>query len=177
MREPCGSLAAAAIISAASTSAVLTADDIRTRNDDVMRQLSAKHLQAVDVCSDGNCFFRALSVCLNGHQDNHSSLRKLIASHVLKQAEAAHPADRAALRQRAQEVAADGFWPGEDIVLAASDFLKRPILVYAAHGNSSPIQYLPSSSINTLSPISVAFFEAGHYMAVISALNEQQGNL
>ena len=171
MRESCGSLAAAAIISAASTSAEITEDDIRARNENVMFQLSIRHLQAVEVCGDGNCFFRALSVCLHGHQENHSSLRKLVASHVSKQSDAAHPADRAALRRRAQEVAADKFWPGEDIVLAASDYLQRPILVYVAHNTSSPIQYLPSSSINTLSAISVAFLEPGHYVAVTSVPN------
>jgi OTU-like cysteine protease len=136
-----------------------------------MFQLSIRHLQAVDVCGDGNCFFRALSVCIHGHQDNHSSLRKLIASYVSKQSDAVHPADRAALRRRAQEVAADKFWPGEDIVLAASDCLQRPILVYVAHNTSSPIQYLPSSSINTLPAISIAFLEPGHYVAVTSAPN------
>ena len=124
-------------------------------------------------------FFRALSVCLHGHQGNHSSLRKLVASYVSKQSDAAHPADRAVLGRRAQEVAADGFWPGEDVVLAASDCLQRPILVYVAHGTSSPIQYLPSSSISTLSvlPISIAFIELGHYMAVIIAPTELQRNL
>ena len=111
--ELCGSLAAAAVISAASTSAVVTvtADDICARNQKVMRQLYAEHLQALNVCGDGNYFFRALSMCLHGHQGNHSSLRKLVASYVSKQSDAAHPADRATLRRRAQEVATDGFWP------------------------------------------------------------------
>ena len=85
-------------------------------------------------------FFRALSVCLHGLQGNYSSLRKLVASYVSKQSDAGHPTDRAALRRRAQEVAVGGFWPGEDIVLAASDCLRRPILVYVARGTSSPIQ-------------------------------------
>ena len=144
-----------------------------------MCQLYVEHLQAANVFGDGNYFFRALSVCLHGHQSNHSSLRKLVASYVSKQSDAARPADRAALRCRAQEIAADGFWPGEDIMLAASNCLQRPILIYVAHGTSSPIQYLPSSSISTLSlsPMRIAFIELGHYMAVISALTELQGNL
>ena len=150
-----------AVISAASTSTVVTADDICARNEKVMRQLYVEHLQAVDVCA----------------------LRKLVASYVSKQSDAAHLADRTALHRRAQELAADSFWPGEDIVLAASDCLQRPILVYVAHGTSSPIQYLPSSSISTLSlsPIRIAFIEPGHYMTVISAPTElretcKQGN-
>ena len=109
MRESYGSLAAAAVISAASTSAVVTIDDICARNEKIMRQLYVEHLLAVDVCGDGNYFFRAISVYLHGHQGNHSSFRKAVASYVSKQSDATYPADRATPRRRAQEVAADGF--------------------------------------------------------------------
>lgn len=162
--EPSGSLAA--IIAAAAQPSSITAIDIKTRNAAVNSQLAAKRLRAVDTDGDGNCFFRALSYCLYQDQRQHTTLRASIASYVSRQADVALPEDKDSLRKRAAEVAKDKFWPGEDIILASANFLQQTIQVYLAHGISSPISYSPSTT-SSKSPLSIAFFEPGHYKAVV----------
>lgn len=36
-------------------------------------------LKCINVLGDGNCFYRALSVCLTGDENNHLNIRKLMA--------------------------------------------------------------------------------------------------
>ena len=119
---------------------------------------------------DGNCFFRALSYCLYRDQRQHTTLRASVASYVSRQANVASPEDKDSLRKRAAEVAKDGVWPGEDILLASANFLHQTIRVYLAHGVSSPISYSPSTT-SSKPPLSIAFFEPGHYKAVVPNCN------
>ena len=57
-------------------------------------------------------------------------------------------------------------WPGEDIVLATAFCLQRAIVVYVAHGSSSPLTYSPLTASGK-PPLTLAFFEPEHYMAVV----------
>ncbi len=57
-----------------------------------------------------------------------------------------------------------GTWVGEDVILAAANYLSRPIYVYTAAESSSPLIYSPSKCLHEF--ISVAFYEPGHYRAV-----------
>lgn len=45
-------------------------------NANVDIALRAKGLVSIDVVGDGNCFFRAVSVCMDGVEDNHIQLRQ-----------------------------------------------------------------------------------------------------
>ena len=119
---------------------------------------------------DSNCFFRALSYCLYKDQRQHTTLRASVASYVSRQANVASPENKDSLRKRAAEVAKDGVWPGEDILLASANFLHQTIRVYLAHGVSSPISYSPSTT-SSKPPLSIAFFEPGHYRAVVPNCN------
>lgn len=106
----------------------------------MLRQLFATELQVIEVVGDGNCFFRCLSVGLDGHQENHASLHKLVTYNIAEQADTTHPDDRAALLLRSQEVTTIRFWPG-DVMPAVADALQRPIHIYVDHF-TSPIQYV-----------------------------------
>ena len=141
-------------------------DNVLSRNAAVYHQLANDYLRAVDVAGDGNCYFRALSFCIHGNQRSHASLRALIASHVKRQAETAATEDKATLLKRAGDIATDRFWPGEDIVLATAFCLQRAIVVYVTHGSSSPFTYSPLTA-SSKPPLTLAFFEPGHYMAVV----------
>ena len=114
-------------------------DIILSRNAAINRQLAAYYLRAIDIAGDGNCYFRALSFCISGNQRNYKSLRALIALYVNRQAEAAAPEDKGTLFKHAADIATNGFWPGEDIVLPTANCLQRAILVYVAHVASSPL--------------------------------------
>jgi hypothetical protein len=122
-------------------------------------------LSVTDVAGDGNCFYRALSVSIYGHQNEHTALRKSIAQHVLKQSENSTTMDYRALQRRALDIAKDGSWAGEDSILAAANFLQRPIHVYVA-AVCSPLIYVPSSPLVCCLPILIAFYEPGHYRSL-----------
>ena len=72
---------------------------------------------------DGNCLFRALSTCLHGYQLNSIALRVSIAQYLSQQTEAAAPEDRYILSQHAADIACDGVWASEDILLAAANLI------------------------------------------------------
>jgi hypothetical protein len=166
--QPCGSLAE--LIIAADKSSIISESDISKRNFAVRRLLENERLRAINVKSDNNCYFRSLSVCVYGNEEHHASLRAEVAHHINEQAITSSPADSAVLHKCSTDIARDGFWPGEDVIAATANCLKRTICVYLAAGNSSPICYVPSSvhpPDKTQPPIKVAFLEPGHYNAVL----------
>lgn len=161
----------AEITAAADQSVILDAATIQLRNRDLERQLADVHLRAIDVGGAGNCFFLSVSFGLHGDEKHHAAVRASIAQFIRKQAEAAQPNDRAILLKRAADVSRDGFWPGEDVIVATAQCLQRPLHVYAAVGDS-PLVYLPlSAPPKNVLPLKIAFMEPGHYNAVVSTLS------
>jgi OTU domain-containing protein 5 len=141
--------------------------EIQARNTALDNQLQSKQLYPVDVEGDGNCFFRALSSSLYGHQYQHAELRASVANFLSLQADAAPVVDRVALHKHATVVAKTGTWVGEDVILAAACNLLRPIHVYIAACNSSPLIYAPSMVSTDSLPLLLAFYEPGHYRSVV----------
>lgn len=161
----------AEVTAAADRSVVLDAATIQLRNRALERQLTDVHLRAIDVGGAGNCFFLSVSFGLHGDEKHHAAVRASIAQFIRKQAEAAQPNDRAILLKRAADVSRDGFWPGEDVIVATAQCLQRPLHVYAAVGDS-PLVYLPlSAPAKDVLPLKIAFMEPGHYNAVVSTLS------
>jgi hypothetical protein len=142
---------------------------IQERNHAVDRQLSKKGLCSIDVKGDGNCFFRALSVTMDGHEENHPALRQVIAKHMASDASNSHMLIRGAsvddVLRHADEAAVEGVWVGEDVIMAAAKYLRRPIHVFIAVDSCSPLVY-GSPCEPGLQPLLVAFREPGHYNAV-----------
>ncbi len=68
-----------------------------------------------------------------------------------------------------QSVRTDSNWAGEEVLLAAADYLQRDILVhkYITVSGSSPMIYHPAAGERNDSPISLAFYEPGHHRTVI----------
>ena len=92
---------------------------------------------------DSNYLFRTLSTCLHGHQLNLMAPQVSMAQYLSQQAETAGPEDRYILRQHAADIACDGVCAGEDILLAAANFLQHNIQVCISTGASSPVLYTP----------------------------------
>ena len=103
---------------------------------------------------------------LHGHQDNYGNLCKSVANYIRSLAETAAADKRVALIQCADVAAKDGVWVTEDIILAAAEYLHCNINIYISVKQFSPLVYPPSSGSNQES-IVVAFYEPGHYMAVV----------
>ena len=143
------------------------------RNTALNKQLRDKQLRVVDVAGDGNCFFRALSIGMVGHQNNHMAIRQSVAIHVASQFDCGTADDLLARRQRTADIMIGGTWVEEDIILAGADCLKRDIQVFKhieANGTSPKI-YTPLSGPAAYSPLIVAFIEPGYYRAVQNSEN------
>ena len=141
--------------------------DERVRN--LNAQLLHNHLTTTDVIGDGNCFFRALSVCLYGHENEHTTLRSSVANHLRATIVNVSSPDSDALLRAVADVARDGSWVGEDVIAATAEYLQRIIHVYFAASSASPRIYSPlhqSSQCSTSSPLLVAFYEPGHFRSV-----------
>lgn len=176
-RESCDYLTMSALLTAAASSATHSATEVKRRNTAVDGQLEAEGLMAVNVVGDGNCFFRALSVILYRNEDKHLWLREAIVQHVLQLADADHAlpginmdvADQT-VRQQLENQRIVGTWAGEDMIVAAADFLKRPVHIYTftTQTCSSPLVYSPVNGGTVSTPLCLAFYLPGHYKAVCS---------
>ena len=166
--KPCGSLTVSAFVNAAAQASFIDPAEIQSRNDALNTQLHNKKLGTIDVVGDGNCFFRALSVSLHGHQCCHVLLRATIAHHVDEEANLFASSDnRVALDQLAIYISKDGFWAGEDVIYATAKALSRSIHVYFAVNSHSPLKYTPASiQVDMQSPLLLAFYDPRHYRAV-----------
>jgi hypothetical protein len=149
---------------------------IDARNVAVDNDLASRKLQAVDVIGDGNCLFRALSVGLYGDESHHLQLRQDTATHLslhytsLFTMAGVSTADFdldsvGSCVKRIQQANTEA---GEKSIVAAADFLRRPIHIYkyVKPPGNSPTVYPPSSGPAVHSPIALAFYEPGHYRAV-----------
>ena len=133
-------------------------------------------MRARDVLGDGNCYFRALSVCLYGHENGHSVLRQSIVRHISILADEGKSLPGVCMdindkhvRQQLELLMKDNTWVGEDIIVAIASYLQRAVHIYnyTTQSGSSPQKYLPSdcSLIICASPITLAYYEPGHYKA------------
>jgi OTU domain-containing protein 3 len=158
------------IFEAASDSSSISNDICQARNAALRLQLQRKQLKLVNVQGDGNCWFRAVSVNICGHENQHSELRRLIANHMprckaLRDLSGSDVETMRKCQQRASAMMRDKVWAGEDVILAAADYLQRDIHVFIAAEQASPLVY--SAGVTALPPVRIAFTEPGHYQAVL----------
>ena len=157
---------------AAETSSTLDLSDVQLRNSALDNRLRECQLQSRDVIGDWNCFFRAISVCICGLENQHADLRKSIAQHMIDLATRGHNlffgGEVSVVQNRAKHISQQGVWPGEDILPIAASYLQRDLHIFLANFTTWPLIY--SADIQQtlpLSPITLAFYEPGHYKAVI----------
>jgi OTU-like cysteine protease len=162
------------MLGALKKSACIDPTVIQQRNASVSRQLCDKRLYSTDVVPDGNCLFRAISLCVHGQQSKHAELRSVVVHHLLQNADSIFKSsclsteDVSALRSHVQPLLMDGEWVGEECLLAAADFLRREVHVFVSAVNISPIVYSPAIEPALHQPIALAFYEPGHYCSVSS---------
>ena len=179
MRESCDSCdsqALSALINASANTVTLDSAEVKRRNAVVDGQLRAEGLRAVDVIGDGNCYFRAVTVCLYNNKSGHLELRNFIANHILElpSADDALPGismdvEDPSVHQGLDNMMQSGTWAGEDMIVATAAFLRRPVHVYTFTSvlDASPLIYpSPVQQALDVHPIRVAFYLPGHYRAV-----------
>lgn len=133
-------------------------------------------LQSVDVLGDGNCLFRALSVGLYGDETHHSQLRQHIASHLasnyasLFEVDSSSSVDTESVASCVRHVERVNTEAGQESIVSAADYLQRPIHLYkfVTPPGVTPDVYMPRARKAVHPPIAIAFYEPGHYRAVIN---------
>jgi hypothetical protein len=144
--------------------------EIIHRHKALNSQLVSCGMTVVDVQGDGNCLFRAVSLAINGDESHHAALRASVASYieqhhnVLDGVTDISPDDGYSFSQHLAALRTDGTAVGEDVIFALTAVCQRDIYVYTAY--AKPLTY-HSNCTGKNAPIRVAFFEPGHYKAVI----------
>jgi hypothetical protein len=119
-------------------------------------------------------------VILAGHEEKHSDLRNSVAEHLRNNCDTIFErVGIPVINKDLSSTCADalhqsGSWVGEDGILATADYLKREIHVYTATLKEFPLVYTPVSKreSNVATPLLLAFFEPGHYCAIINSITQ-----
>jgi hypothetical protein len=122
------------------------------------------------------------TVCLepyavDGCDTGHAVLRQQVASHIeasgvlLSGLLDTSPDDGKTFRDHIAALRNNGVEAGQDAILAISEVCQREVHVYMAY--MQPEKYCPSNGVVSGEPIRIAFYEPGHYRAVVSAGNCQ----
>lgn len=133
--------------------------------------------KVVDVPGDGNCLFRALSLQLNGNQEQHHDLRQRLANHIRTSVTGVDKEDLIARslkktpEQISRAIATPKSYNAEEfdgILPLLSDMLQRKIVVWH---NQSPMQEIGDQYTKKVT----LFCRSGdHYMSVV---NVQPGSV
>ena len=119
------------------------------------------------VIGDGNCFFCALSVVLYGREGEFSVLCQSVVEY-LKESLSTSPTAND-VHKYVSDISSDGVWVEEDIIATAADHLQRNIYVYMSTSSTLPLVYCPQTADSMLPSLCIAFYEPGHFKAVLNA--------
>ena len=132
--------------------------------------LTERGLIVKDVRGDGNCLFRAISVNLYGSEEQHAYIRKTVADYLeghsdqIECTEFTNQDDSLSLSDHIIKLSQDGYWAGEDAILAVANVYHCTVQVF--NSISEPREYKPKDSVILHNPITIAFYQPGHYKAV-----------
>ncbi len=151
------------------------------RNSLVDRHLATSNLRTVDVISDGNCYYRAVSVNLYGDEAQHCRLRLAIADHALQLADAGEDLlgvsscnIDASTRRQIENMRIERTWAGEEAIVSTASYLRRPVHIYTYASNCDllPLMYSHPKCDDGAIPIRLAFYLPGHYRAVVPIVSD-----
>ena len=169
-----GSSDSLGIIASIANQSATEYNDMCKRHAALDEQFRTKRLQTVNVESDGNCLFRAVSYLLTGSEDSsHASLRASVASHIESTGKVLGgvinitPED---LVSRIRDIRTAGICVGEEAIVVLPDVIKRDVHVYTAF--AEPLIYHIASGIIIGPPIHIAFYagigtDPAHYKAIL----------
>lgn len=141
-----------------------SAAEARERLKPIMHLYNAR---ARPVQADGNCQFRALSLQLDGTEDNHASLRARIVEQLEKEPERYKDFVYEEYSDYVKRVAQVGQW-GDNVTLqAASDVLGKEIRVLTDQPGAGCVDVSPSHMTSNAAekPLCVTFVGEMHYDA------------
>jgi endonuclease/exonuclease/phosphatase (EEP) superfamily protein YafD len=132
------------------------------RHCTLRKQLVDLGLEAVDIAADGNCFFRAASLSLHRHENNHSNLRELTAKLIEENGSAltaiaeVSPDDMLPMATHIKNLLTPGLAVGEDAAVALADVTQRDVIIHLAY--AAPWSYTPSNCLAKFSANTARIF-------------------
>ena len=152
----------------------IQAEEVANRHAALEAQLASLNLVSVDVAGDGNCLFRSVSHVMYCHQNAHLQLRKATASEIRQNGSAIFniidtcPDDNNSFTEHVRHLSTEGEAAGQDAVMAFARITKRSIYVHMAFTTPQVFEGKDQATAATPNdPIQIAFFEPGHYRAVV----------
>ena len=145
--------------------------EVLNRNSELENKLDALNLTTVDVLGDGNCFYRAACYKLHGNDAGYAELRRQVADYlkqtgnILGGVISVSPDDGKTFNEHIQTLLTDGQPVGEDAIIALANICDREVHIYLAY--SEPLIYSATDGEKSGEPITLAFYEPGHYRPVL----------
>jgi hypothetical protein len=136
-------------------------------------------MSTIDVQGDGNCFYRAVCHILHGNDNLHAELRQELADYVIKSGSllgglVSSSCNRELFAEYLQALRTDGESVGEEAIIALANMCQREVHIYTAY--IDPLVYRPACGVVIGDPVSLAFYEPGHYRAVVPNVVDFQSN-
>ena len=138
-------------------------------------------LKLVDVAGDGNRLFRAAALLLEGSEISHASLRQRVANHkeasgnIFGGLATESPDDGISFIEHIKCLRTVGCSVGENAIMALESVCNRDVIVFIA--DAEPLTYSPPNSLCKVAPLLLAFYESGHYQAVLPARIDDSSNV
>ena len=132
------------------------------------KQLSEQGLGSIDVISDGNCLFRAVSTVIYGSENRHGYLRQQAANIVAESGcildglTDTSPDDNHSFAEHLKIIRTPGKAVGEDMIIVLAKFCNCCIKVQIAY--SEPLVYQPLTSVVSDYGVNFAFYKSGRYI-------------
>lgn len=130
--------------------------------------------RVLHIIGDGNCFFRAVSYCVTGSEEQHIQMRDKVVRHMtdpIKVQMERHLGQDLSAYVATQGICNDGVWATDIEILSAASLLGVDILVYALYGNTLKWMAFPAS-LEVLNWSERAIFldnsQGNHFDVVIS---------
>ena len=80
------------------------------------------------------------------------------------------------LRHHIIDVSTNKVWVDEDVIVATADYLQRQIYIFVAASSASPLVYSLTKVLPHCCLIQLAYYEPGHYRAILNVNNAQHSN-
>lgn len=141
---------------------------------DVGAELRAIGLRIREVAADGNCFFRALSDQLTGHEHTHADLRHQVVEYIRANEAIFSPfiEDDEDFDEYCDRMSQDAEWAGHIEVQAASLVLESNLKIYQAGQPVWSVVNFPTSQKPTLH---LSYHDQQHYNSVRQASDPGDG--
>lgn len=147
-----------------------------------IEHINSKGLKLVVVKNDGNCLFRAISVCLFGNESKHYELRQKVANEMEKRGSKIQPFLSMPLEKYITKLRHSSFWAGQLELSLLQSIINSSIIILDADlvGNERRVDFEDDESSegdtsDSIKVIYLSYHGQNHYNAIL--IQEQQNEM